>query len=152
MASGSISAMNTGENVTIGGLCVQLTFFSVFIVVAIIFHRRVRRNPTSQSLAASLRNWKETSWETIMMVLYVSSVLILIRSIFRLIEYAQGNAGYLISHEVFMYVFDSTLMFFTMLAMSIYHPSKVLNPTAKSGHISMESYETRAQLHQISST
>lgn len=151
MASGTVSAMNTGEHITIGGLCVQLVFFSVFIIVATIVHWRVHRNPTRKSLVASIKNWKRTSWETIMVVLYVASILILVRSIFRLIEYAQGNSGYLISHEVFMYVFDSTLMFFTMLVMSIYHPSKILNSTAKSEHVSMETYETRTQLRQIPS-
>lgn len=33
MASGTISAMHTGEKITIAGLAVQLAFFSVFINV-----------------------------------------------------------------------------------------------------------------------
>lgn len=131
MASGTVSAMNTGENVTIGGLCVQLLFFGVFIIVAIIFHLRIRKSPTSVSLGAitstgSRLPWNDYTWLGTMWGLYSSSILILIRSIFRLIEYAQGNDGYLISHEAFMYVFDSMLMFFAMVALSIWHPSKVL--------------------------
>ncbi|THC90342.1 hypothetical protein EYZ11_010195 [Aspergillus tanneri] len=110
MASGTISAMNTGENVTIGGLCIQLLFFGVFIIVSIIFHRRIRKFPTQNSVmdTTSGRLWpnnnnnNNTSWEFVMWGLYISSVLILVRSIFRLVEYAQGNDGYLISHEAFM--------------------------------------------------
>jgi magnesium-transporting ATPase (P-type) len=123
MASGTLSAMTTGEHITIGGLAVQLVFFTVFIVASSIFHYRIRKSPTEKSVSRSRR----MSWEFVMTGLYVASVLILIRSIFRLIEYAQGNDGYLISHEVFMYVFDSTLMFLAMIAMSIFHPSKVLS-------------------------
>lgn len=37
--------------------------------------------------------------------LYICSTLILIRSIFRLIEFVQGDNGFLISHEVYMHVF-----------------------------------------------
>ncbi|KAJ5990327.1 hypothetical protein N7522_010534 [Penicillium canescens] len=127
MASGTLSAMTTGEHITIGGLAVQLVFFSIFIVASSIFHYRIRNNPTEKSLSRS----RSTTWELVMTGLYVASILILIRSIFRLIEYAQGNDGYLISHEVFMYVFDSMLMFFTMVAMSIFHPSKILSRPSK---------------------
>ncbi|KAH8434362.1 RTA1 domain-containing protein [Aspergillus melleus] len=135
MASGTISAMNTGENVTIGGLCVQLIFFGVFVIASIIFHLRIRKSPTPVSLtttsSASRMPWNDATWRGTMWGLYVSSVLILVRSIFRLIEYAQGNDGYLISHEAFMYVFDSMLMFFAMIALSVWHPSKVLRDGKK---------------------
>ncbi|KAJ5193785.1 RTA-like protein [Penicillium cf. griseofulvum] len=127
MASGTLSAMTTGEHITIGGLAVQLVFFTVFIVASSIFHYRIRKTPTEKSVSQS----RTMSWEFVMTGLYVASVLILIRSIFRLIEYAQGNDGYLISHEVFMYVFDSTLMFLAMVAMSIFHPSKVLSGSSE---------------------
>jgi hypothetical protein len=77
--------------------------------------------------------------------LYVASILILIRSIFRLIEYAQGNDGYIICHEVFMYVFDSMLMFFTMVAMSIFHPSKVLSRPSKPRRSSKKSHSVNME-------
>ncbi|KAE8374549.1 RTA1 like protein-domain-containing protein [Aspergillus bertholletiae] len=150
MASGTISTMNTGENVTIAGLCVQLVFFSVFIIVATIFHYRIRKNPTSRSAGTTIfpRHWREPTWETVMLGLYGASVLILIRSVFRLVEYAQGNDGYLISHEVFMYVFDAALMFVTMVGMSLFHPSKVLSPSAK-GEVSLRDgpYTITTELH-----
>ncbi|KAE8337175.1 hypothetical protein BDV24DRAFT_167586 [Aspergillus arachidicola] len=150
MASGTLSAMNTGETITIVGLAVQLAFFSVFIVTSTIFHWRIYQNPTERSLIKDQPKWTETTWVTIMGVLYVSSVLILVRSIFRLIEYAQGNAGYLISHEAFMYVFDSMLMFLTMVVMSFYHPSKLLNPRNMERQ-GGQSDGTTTQLHRLSS-
>lgn len=86
-----------------------------------------------------------------MLVLYASSILILVRSIFRLIEYAQGNDGYLISHEVFMYVFDAMLMFFTMVVMSIYHPSELLGKRAKAAQLPCDSRDTSAELQPMES-
>jgi hypothetical protein len=142
MASGTISAMTTGEHITIGGLAVQLVFFSIFIIASSIFHYRVRKFPTEKSLSLS----RTATWETVMGGLYIASILILIRSIFRLIEYAQGNNGYLISHEVFMYVFDSMLMFFTMVAMSIFHPSKVLSRPSKSRRSSEKPHSDNTEL------
>jgi len=152
MASGTLSAMTTGERITIVGLAIQLVFFSVFIVTSTIFHYRMRKTPNEKSLTSSRSTsiLTSTTWETVMIGLYISSILILIRSIFRLIEYAQGNDGYLISHEVFMYVFDSMLMFFTMVAMSILHPSKVLSPSnTRYQHTSTISHSSNAGLFQM---
>ena len=149
MASGTISAMTTGEHITIGGLAVQLVFFSVFIVASTIFHYRIRQNSTEKSskeLTRSSRVQHRTSWEIVMTGLYVASILILVRSIFRLIEYAQGNSGYLISHEAFLYVFDSMLMFFTMVAMSVFHPSRVLSESTMPRRCSSNSRSAAAEL------
>lgn len=119
MATGKISAIHAGEKIIIGGLVVQLLFFGCFIVTSAIFHVRMRKCPTTRVLE------KPTRWETHLNALYGASSLILLRSLFRLIEYAQGNDGYLISHEVFLYVFDSTLMLITMTLVAWIHPSEI---------------------------
>ncbi|KAM0271414.1 hypothetical protein ACHAQH_009101 [Verticillium albo-atrum] len=43
---------------------------------------------------------------------------------FRL-EYHQGNGGYLISHEVWIYLFDALLMFAAMVWLNWYHPAEI---------------------------
>ncbi|GAD97606.1 RTA1 like protein [Paecilomyces variotii No. 5] len=128
MASGTINSYKLGERITIGGLCVQLAFFSFFVITCALFHYRIRSNPTQRLMGLSTGIGTRTvrTWENVLVGLYAASSLILVRSIFRLIEYAQGNSGYLISHEAFMYVFDSTLMFLAMVAMNICHPSIIL--------------------------
>lgn len=140
MASGTISAMKTGEHITIGGLCVQLVFFTFFIITSIIFHRRMRSRASFQPAGVTQGHTLgiSHSWESVLWGLYIASVLILVRSVFRLIEYAQGNDGYLISHEAFMYVFDSTLMLFAMIAMNVFHPSIVLLSAHKDTRHSLE--------------
>lgn len=119
MASGTADALELGENIVIGGLVVQVVIFSLFVVTSGIFHKRMRNNPTNTVLARNLR------WQQYLTVLYGVSLLILVRSIFRLIEYAQGNDGYLMSHEVYLYIFDSLLMFAVMVVMAWYHPSEI---------------------------
>jgi magnesium-transporting ATPase (P-type) len=140
MASGTIDAMETGEHITIGGLCVQLVFFTFFVLTSVILHVRIRSRPTQQAIEVRQDHGLciARSWESVLWGLYIASILILIRSVFRLIEYAQGNNGYLISHEAFMYVFDATLMFFAMVAMNVLHPSVILSSTHKGGRGSME--------------
>ncbi|KAJ5329390.1 hypothetical protein N7452_009780 [Penicillium brevicompactum] len=132
MATRNLHTFKTGEDITMAGLGVQLVFFTFFVFTAINFHRRYRfLSRTTQDRTITRRNnilHITHSWETVLWGLYIASVLILIRSIFRLVEYSQGNGGYLISHEVFMYVFDGTLMLFAMLAMNVFHPSVILTP------------------------
>lgn len=124
MTRAGADTVNVGKNIIIVGLIVQIIIFSLFAVTAIVFHKRMRANPTS--LARSL------GWELHLYVLYGASVLIMVRSIFRLIEYAGGRDGYLMSHEVFLYVFDSTPMFICMAVFAWYHPSEI-NAILKGG-------------------
>jgi len=73
-------------------------------------------------------------WERHIHALYAASLLIFVRCAFRLIEYAQGNDGYLVSHEVFLYIFDALLMALTMAVIAWVHPSEInaiVNPGNK---------------------
>ncbi|CAG89940.1 DEHA2F26994p [Debaryomyces hansenii CBS767] len=115
MSSGDQSSMKTGERVIIGGLIVQIVFFGMFMVVEVIFHYRVLKHPNE--CAMFIRNIPSqfNNWNSILLTLLACSILIFVRSIFRLIEYIQGNDGYLISHEAFLYGFDAALMFLNMV-------------------------------------
>ena len=127
MASGTLSALSTGEHITVAGLCVQLLFFSVFIFVSTIFHRRFNASAAAASMKVPTKSmFRNRNWETVLYVLYATSALILVRSAFRVIEFAMGNDGELLSHEAYAYIFDSTLMFLAMVTLNIFHPSSVL--------------------------
>lgn len=153
MASGTISAMNTGEYVTITGLCVQLLFFSFFVITSALFHIRIRQQPTPRVMQLAQKGSQSSThrtWESVLWGLYIACALILIRSIFRLIEYAQGNDGYLISHEAFMYVFDAMLMFFAMVALNVFHPSVILAGGTKRESMELIGSGSQAQLRHLS--
>jgi len=91
----------------------------LFVVTAAIFYLRLLHSPTRKILTDAI------PWRKYMFALYASSFLILIRCVFRLVEYAQGRTGYLMSNEVFLYLFDSVLMLGTMITFAIIHPSEV---------------------------
>ena len=110
---------STGENVIIGGLFVQIAFFGFFLVSAAVFQMRIGSHPTAESVADYI------PWRKHLFALHASSILILIRSIFRVVEYLQGSEGYLLSTEVFIYVFDGLLMFFVLVIFAVIHPSEV---------------------------
>lgn len=119
MAGKTAAKVKLGQHVVVGGLIVQILFFGFFVVVAAIFNMRVKKDPTSE---VSLQN---VPWKRHLYALYLASGLILIRSLFRVIEYLQGNDGYLLGHEVFLYIFDAVLMLGVMAFFNIVHPSEI---------------------------
>ena len=64
-------------------------------------------------------------WRRHIYTLYVASVLILIRCTFRIVEYQQGNEGYLLGQEVFLYIFDAVLMLAVMILLNAVHPGEI---------------------------
>jgi hypothetical protein len=81
--------------------------------------------PAQVSYSQQGLNINDLPWKRHLYALYSSSALILVRSLFRVIEYLQGNGGYLLRHEVFLYVFDATLMLGVMVLFNWIHPSEV---------------------------
>jgi RTA1 like protein len=117
----SASKLKLGEDVIIVGLIVQIIFFSFFVVVSVIFHKRMLNRPTAASMNTVV------NWQRYMYILYFASVLIMIRCLYRVIEYIQGSTGTLQSHEFYAYIFDATLMFLVMATLLVFHPSQVLS-------------------------
>ncbi|KAL4940671.1 RTA1 like protein-domain-containing protein [Aspergillus oleicola] len=96
MASGTPSALKTGENIIISGLVIQLIFFSLFVITSIKFPPRTAEWSIAQS-----------------------------PSLPTTLGAAHGNDGYLVSHEVYLYIFDAVLMVLVMIVFAWVHPSEV---------------------------
>ena len=116
-AAGTLKMFEIGEKIIIVGLFVQLTIFGFFVVVSALFHRRMAAAVAQGEVKTEI----SIPWRRYLRVLYATSALIWIRSVFRVVEYLQGNAGYLISHEVFLYIFDMLLMFAVMAILLIWY-------------------------------
>lgn len=146
--SGSADLLVIGQWIIVAGLCVQLIFFGAFIITSICFHFRIARSPTQEAKEAiNTSSLFTRDWQGLLFALYTASVLILIRSVYRIIEFAQGNSGYVISHEVFLYVFDAAMMLLVMVVMNLYHPSVVLGSSEEP--ISAEVKMTRTESDEI---
>ncbi|KAJ5316505.1 hypothetical protein PENANT_c019G02459 [Penicillium antarcticum] len=128
---------STGEHIIIGGLFVQIIFFGFFMISALVFQSRIMSNPTGRSMELSIL------WRRHLTALYITSVLILVRSIVRVVEYLQGYDGYLMKEEVFIYVFDGLLMLVAMLALQYVHPSEINCLIGRGDRYSEKVFKTR---------
>lgn len=126
-SAGTLELYEMGEKIIVAGLWVQIIVFGFFVVTSVLFNIRNVKAPT----VASVRG--QVAWKKHLIVLYATSGLILVRSIFRVVEYLQGNKGYLISHEIFLYIFDTVLMAAVMVIFAIWYVDD-LQPRAYSKH------------------
>lgn len=102
----------TGSHLAVAGLAAQIAFFGFFILNEIQFTAKVHR--------VCPFYWKiSRKWLIFNLSLIISSLFIMVRSIVRLIEFIEGSNGFIISHEVFIYVFDATPMFLTTVTFCI---------------------------------
>lgn len=126
-SSGDPDGVKLGNTIVISGLGVQLGAFGLFILNTAIVHRRLVASPTEASMDGT---WKKYIW-----MLYGVSFLVVVRSIFRLIEFIEGAEGFLYKTEVFLYIFDAALMFLVVVIMAVVHPGRLVNKKQTEDHI-----------------
>jgi hypothetical protein len=93
-----------GSNIVVAGLVIRVIMFGLFIVTSAVFEVSMRRSSPTEAFD------ERTNWISRVRTLHAVIALILVRSIFRVVEYAAGNDGYPLTHEWMLYVFDSVLM------------------------------------------
>lgn len=111
-----------GEKIVIAGLVLQVATFIIFLVAAIDF--QIRMNKKAANVPHEAASKPTNSWRKMLYILYSVSTLVLARCVFRLIEYAMGNASYLIAHEWTLYVFDAVPMFLVLVLLLALQPAK----------------------------
>ena len=101
------------------GLGIQLAAFGLFLLMAVVLHIRLNHSPTGVSERPQV-NWKKHMW-----ALYAVSALIIVRSLFRLIEFAQGSKGKIMETEWMMYAFDASLLLASTVYFAVVHPGRL---------------------------
>lgn len=118
MAVGSLTKI--GQDIVLAGLVLQILTFALFVFTAVSFEQRIRKTtPTPAS------RWGDVSWKQHLRSLYCMSAMILVRSIFRVVEYGLGNDGYLATHEWSNYIFDAVPMLIVMLCFAVWYPNQL---------------------------
>jgi hypothetical protein len=128
------SSINNGKHLIVVGLFLQIIFFGIFLVTSLIFDRRLRKSPTPASAAIN--------WQKYMLTLYFTGILILIRSVFRVVEFTGGNDGPLMTSEVYLYIFDAVLMLGVLVSLNVVHPGDIIGKKAKDSMMVLSDRDT----------
>ncbi|KAH6994613.1 RTA1 like protein-domain-containing protein [Fusarium venenatum] len=114
-----VPQQRTAQLIIVGGLSFHIYFFGFFSSVLHIAYTRVLEAPTRQSTIITM------PWRRWIIVLYLSCGLILVRSVYRVIEYATGPLGVVQGTEIYFYVFDSGSIFIITCLFNIFHPRQL---------------------------
>lgn len=124
--------IHIGNPIVVTGLILQVLLFIVFVVVSMKFHGRFRTHLKETGASC------EVPWTTYLHVLYSMSLAILVRNIYRIVEYIMGQNGYLMENEWPTWAFDSAPMFIVMVVFLIWYPG-VLQPPPEEESIELDS-------------
>lgn len=110
-----------GQKIMLIGLFVQLGFLGLFLCLALIFCRRMSKSPKQYAI----RQYGKHTWDKLLKMVLGAAVIIILRCIFRVIEFAQGHTGYLVSHEIYIYIFDAAPMLIVQVMMHFVYAADV---------------------------
>ncbi|KAF9904615.1 hypothetical protein EC991_002545 [Linnemannia zychae] len=152
------SIANIGDKLFLTGVCAQGVSYGLFTVLLSDTLIRLLGERHKAGLNQPRRSCMGLEQNTSIIVggLYFSSIFIIIRSVYRIIEFVQGHQGYLISNEVFMFVLDAVPLVFAIGIWAIVWPTMLLdNITAQvrdEAHTySMEAGNAQLRLPSIAS-
>ncbi|TGO80691.1 hypothetical protein BELL_0002g00130 [Botrytis elliptica] len=137
------SKLSKGKNIALAGLAIQMACFGLFSIIAIRFNLTSRRFTSEFQRRITLPNDSESkdekyvmidraekklkpNWQALLHVVNITCVLILIRSVFRMVDFALGRTGYTEEHEWCVYVFDALPIFPCVALFNYWHPAKYL--------------------------
>ncbi|KAG0702973.1 RTA1 like protein-domain-containing protein [Suillus ampliporus] len=111
-----------GADILLAGLVIQTLSFALFMLLVAHAWRSILRDGIQP---------RQEPWGMILWILLFSSTAYMVRCIYRVIELAQGNGGYLIRHEIYFYLLDSLPLLIGICTYIIYWPTKYLTPLIK---------------------
>ncbi|KAF3921103.1 hypothetical protein AA313_de0208807 [Arthrobotrys entomopaga] len=117
----SAKTQNIGFDVYKGGIGFQLFWIVVFSVLAWRFRMRA---VMEEVRGVGVR--RETNWRHLLVVLYITLGMIMIRIIYRLVEFSGGINSTLTRHEAFFYVLEATPMVLACITWNVFHPGRYL--------------------------
>ena len=129
-SSNPVSTQRTGLHIYMGGVGMQLLTICIFLALCIRFQIKIRRQEQAGLAAGQGIHMKDFKSPIRarhpLYVVYTILGLIVYRNIYRLIEFSSGVNSNITEHEWYTYVFDSTAMFFALVAFNILHPGNIL--------------------------
>ncbi len=114
--------LKTSLWIVVGGLAIQVLFFTLFIFIEIRFVYMMYKEPTPTSIEMRHSPSRRENWKSMNLLLIGVSLLILIRSIFRVVEYAAGSNNATWKTETYLFVLDSTPITISSILFIVFCP------------------------------
>ncbi|PGH20115.1 hypothetical protein AJ80_03683 [Polytolypa hystricis UAMH7299] len=117
--------IDRGTYVLVAGLSIQVVSLLTFMGMSAEFAWRVRRRGASARHADLRRTAK---FQTFLGCLALATVLLFIRSVFRVVELSEGFAGHLAQDQVSFMVLDGVMVLVAVILLTVMHPGFAFGP------------------------
>ncbi|KAN0141249.1 RTA1-like protein [Lactarius tabidus] len=125
----SISQVNLGSHIALGGTIFQLVAIIVYCALAVEFLSRYARDRPvrlAQVPGEVTRGVLDRSLKRMLYAMSAMSIFILIRTIYRVVEFVGGWNGKVNTTQWLFLVFDGIMITLAMLTLNIFHPGVFL--------------------------
>ncbi|KAK0100602.1 hypothetical protein ONS95_007057 [Cadophora gregata] len=120
-ASGDPTAQKQSRIILLAGLITQLVALILFLFTCWHAYVRLRQNPPEILLKGAILKWRNS-----FIAIEIVTSLMIVRGLVRTIEYLQGEGGYIITHEAFLYTFDAAPMAIVIGIFLVVYPGKLV--------------------------
>jgi len=124
-AQTSASQANLGSNIALGGTVFQLVAIIIYCALATEFlFRYARDRPVRQSAPSleAIRGPTDSRLRRMLCAMCIMTIFIVIRTIYRVVEFVNGWNGTVISTQWLFNVFDGAMIVLAMYTLNIFHP------------------------------
>jgi hypothetical protein len=128
----------TANNILLGGLAYQVFIMGLFVILSAVFLFRARRK------------LREAGLTLFAAAFALATILIYLRTCFRLAETAEGLGGHLSTHEVYFGVLEFAPVVIAVILFAIWHPGRCVGRHV-SGRLKGVDLEMEGERKNISS-
>ncbi|GAA5949398.1 hypothetical protein JCM3765_003397 [Sporobolomyces pararoseus] len=138
------SEATIGHAIAIGGLVLQVVSYTLFCTLLTSFRKRVPRMYPHLEEHVDRLSWRRfkfwsnqavNDYRFLLTLMGVSSIGIMIRCVFRVIEFGNGFSGYIATHEAFFYLFDALPLLISMSLYAIFWPPRFVQGARAIGNL-----------------
>ncbi|KAJ7691544.1 RTA1 like protein-domain-containing protein [Mycena rosella] len=124
-SAADLSGATLGANIMLSGIVVQFTAIVVYCILALDFLLRYNQDRPLRSTSSG-RGLLDSSVRTMILALTFSTLVLFIRSIYRIIELAGGWHGRVLHTEVYFNVLDGGMVVLAIVSLNLAHPGRLL--------------------------
>ncbi|KAJ7175803.1 RTA1 like protein-domain-containing protein [Mycena filopes] len=133
-SSRNMTLVNIGNKLVLVGLVLQALSYLLFVAVLVVFGWRVSKQfpevwrPHNNQLRAFklLSRQPIDDWRILFYLMCATCVGILVRSVFRVAEFAGGTFGTIATHEGYFYFLDAVPLWLAMTVYCVVWPTRAL--------------------------
>ncbi|EPQ26996.1 uncharacterized protein PFL1_05281 [Pseudozyma flocculosa PF-1] len=124
MAGKKPNMIDLGNKIFLVAVILMAVSYALFFSLAVVAHSRLgAEHSQSQRFHAVLRK--------LFLCLYFSSTFIMVRSIYRIAEFALGRDGVLASNEIYLFVLDALPLIFAISIWALFWPINMIDEIAQ---------------------